>query len=879
MDLASLQIEIDSRKAAQAKKDLEDLAGAAEKTESATESLSKATAEGEDRYKAIARAAVERQAALTEEVRSQISAGRETRKYTEEMKEAVRRYTEISSAENRARLANERQAKAMADAAVEAERNQSSLQRLMAQIDPLEGKLSRLDDMEQQLTKTFRQGAMDAETYSVALAKITGQRKAIGDQQLKQIGDGAEQAAESMGRLGMNTSLAQRDLITLGRAAASGQWTQASSSMVSLGRSSGAMSAAFSVAGVSILGLVGSVGVLAAAYYQGRKEADEYNRAIILSGNYAGTTSAQLAGMAARIDQGEGKTRKAAQALALMVGSGKLAGENMEQIGRAAVAMSDIASRSIKEIVSEFESLGRDPVRAITDLNNQYHFLTASVYEQITALAEQGREQEATSLAERAYASEMESRASQIKANLGAIERGWNAVARAARGAWDEMLDVGRGGLGAELAQAQAKLVQLQDAAYDRGSARRIAQVEEQRQIVADLQERVRLEGMLAADRARQQRTQDAGIDSIRWRNDHLKQFASNADRLSDALKNLDKQIAAAKAAGTPFSDADIATIRAGIEKQFAEKPERTAATRIASAKNEDPLGVFIKDVHIDHAMSEYQRYLDFIDTATGRAKERQFAQQQEWLDNALDLGQITYEEYAKAMDAISDKGKKTMSQMDQFTIQAARNIESALGDGLYNILKGSFDDIGQAFGDMVMRMAAEAAAANLAGALFGDYGKSGQLGGIIGNIASSFLPGGAPDTSYAPAHEFSDGGYTGPGGKYDFAGTVHKGEGVLNQEEIRAIGGESGFNALRRAIGARHSMGGMGGRPALPPAASPNAAGGVVVNITNNAGQPVGASQPKISTDAMGRMVIDLMLNDLRTNGPYTRQLKGVMA
>lgn len=51
-----------------------------------------------------------------------------------------------------------------------------------------------------------------------------------------------------------------------------------------------------------------------------------------------------------------------------------------------------------------------------------------------------------------------------------------------------------------------------------------------------------------------------------------------------------------------------------------------------------------------------------------------------------------------------------------------------------------------------------------------------------------------------------------------------------------------------------------------------------VSLNITNNSGQPVGASQPKVSFDAMGRMIIDVMLGDLHGHGPYTQQIKGVM-
>jgi len=62
----------------------------------------------------------------------------------------------------------------------------------------------------------------------------------------------------------------------------------------------------------------------------------------------------------------------------------------------------------------------------------------------------------------------------------------------------------------------------------------------------------------------------------------------------------------------------------------------------------------------------------------------------------------------------------------------------------------------------------------------------------------------------------FADGGYTGHGGKYDPAGIVHKGEGVLTQEEIRALGGPAGFEALRHSIKNGFADGGLAlGSPA----------------------------------------------------------------
>lgn len=56
----------------------------------------------------------------------------------------------------------------------------------------------------------------------------------------------------------------------------------------------------------------------------------------------------------------------------------------------------------------------------------------------------------------------------------------------------------------------------------------------------------------------------------------------------------------------------------------------------------------------------------------------------------------------------------------------------------------------------------------------------------------------------------FADGGFTGHGGKYEYAGVVHKGEGVLTQEEIAALGGPSGFYALRQSIKNGFADGGL---------------------------------------------------------------------
>ena len=104
---------------------------------------------------------------------------------------------------------------------------------------------------------------------------------------------------------------------------------------------------------------------------------------------------------------------------------------------------------------------------------------------------------------------------------------------------------------------------------------------------------------------------------------------------------------------------------------------------------------------------------------------------------------------------------------------------------------------------------------------------------------------------AYSGGAGYAEGGYTGPGGKYQPAGIVHKGEGVLSQEEISALGGPAGFYRLRALIDegamrermygwAGYAAGGLVGAPgpALTPpdyASYPQGAAGLTSNVANN--------------------------------------------
>ncbi|QYJ20177.1 phage tail tape measure protein [Achromobacter sp. ES-001] len=263
--------------------------------------------------------------------------------------------------------------------------------------------------------------------------------------------------------------------------------------------------------GSTILGLVnpwtvaaGAVALFSTAIVAGKGELPEFTNTLILSGNAAGQTAAGMSNLATRIADVAGSRGKAVDALNLIAGSGKIAGQNMEAVGVAAVAMNRATGKAIADTVQEFESLRGKPAEAIAALNEQQHFLTLEIYQQIASLERQGRTQEAAALAQRTYADAVKQQAQEVRQNLGTLETAWDAVKQGATGAWEAMKSLGRApsfddltsklrAVNAELAQMRANATPQTDESQaffgdgGRGARRRARPLEqESRRLIAE---------------------------------------------------------------------------------------------------------------------------------------------------------------------------------------------------------------------------------------------------------------------------------------------------------------------------------------------------------------------------------------------------------
>ncbi|EPO4915550.1 phage tail length tape measure family protein [Citrobacter koseri] len=426
------------------------------------------------------------------------------------------------------------------------EEESSALSELLDRIDPVNAALNKLDKQQQQLAKFKSKGMLDDETFDVYSKKIEEARNRLTgfSEQLKNTGMSAKQTAFAMRLVPMQmtdivTSLAagQPPLMVLLQ-----QGGQLKDMFGGIGPAAKAM-------GGYILGLVNpftlaaaAVGVLGVAYYKGTQEQDAFNKSLILTGNQVGKTSGQLADIAARAGVAANSTTgKAASTLNLLVESGKVAGDSLERVTTAVVKTSEATGIATDKLVDDFNKIAADPVAAITKLNDQYHFLTLATYNQIKALQDEGNQQEAARVATDAYATTMQQRAADIQDNLGYLEKAWNGLTGAAKGAWDAMLGVGREqSLEQRLADATKKANDARGKAV--GNIFGVPGWQTEAAAAANfLQSAIDLQGDLTKAVAAGREEQDKAI-KIQQEADRVnQQFLSNADKRNKAVQQQKK--------------------------------------------------------------------------------------------------------------------------------------------------------------------------------------------------------------------------------------------------------------------------------------------------------------------------------------------------
>lgn len=262
--------------------------------------------------------------------------------------------------------------------------------------------------------------------------------------------------------VGVNSRVTS-ELGTLMSEAASGNFYRMRRSAAALANQTGILSKLFTGTGLAILSIGGAIAAFTAAAVKGSIAEGQLNDALISTGNYAGVTTGALLRMGDSLAGGAVTIGNARAAVSALAASGRFTGEQMQYMAQAVVDAGVLMNQSIKQSVAEFAKLQERPVQAIEALNQQYHFLTTRILQQIVALQQQGDTIGAADLAMRTYANSLATRTAQAEVQLGDLARGWDWVKREASGAWDAMLGVGRPSTAmAQVAIMKAQLLKLE---------------------------------------------------------------------------------------------------------------------------------------------------------------------------------------------------------------------------------------------------------------------------------------------------------------------------------------------------------------------------------------------------------------------------------
>ncbi|HGW4517000.1 phage tail tape measure protein [Pseudomonas aeruginosa] len=702
------------------------------------------------RIKAMVAASLQQREALDALAESSDRMNTATRAATSGWQESARAQSASMNAYHNAERAREQQvaaeqraAEAAAKATAEFDRQQAELGKLLAAIDPVTRELEKLDSLQARLNAARGRG-IDPDVFTTYNAKLQEQRdRLLGTSDAMAVaGISAGQYRQAMRQLPAQitdvvTSLASGMPLWMVAIQQGGQIkdsfggvgatfqalgdqvksffgiaSNASDGLDDIARGADAAAASANNAKTAMVGLSGAgsafiiigaavaaAGVaLALAYEKGSSEANELNKAIVLTGNYAGTTAGQLSAMAASLARANGTQYEAVAVLSEITATGKFTVDQIEQVATTSIAMQEATGKAVSDTVAEFSKLADEPVKASQQLNEKYHYLTASVYEQIAALDQQGDSLGAAQLAMDAYSQAMDERASQIVENLGTLETAWKTVAGVAKGAWDEMLGVGRTETPEERLEQLTKGQAFQPGravasgavfgplgwfnelrkAYQRSS---MSDDERGKQFTDALQEiqdegekaqKARLDRYLEDEAIRGQQSMDKLLESVR----------TNKEKRDKLNRELDRSIAAIQAANP--NDERL-------------RPENIAAARKAiDQKYKDPKTPKGPSTPLDQSsVTEAKNRLDQLQTDFRNAEQKLQAQQRAGLLSYADYvaqrgelisqnkDQVTaaYEGEIQALEALRDKSSTTAAQrisLDQKIAEARNNMVKA---------------------------------------------------------------------------------------------------------------------------------------------------------------------------------------------------------
>ncbi|TKU41546.1 phage tail tape measure protein [Citrobacter sp. wls757] len=359
--------------------------------------------------------------------------------------------------------AGEAAARAQAELATTqaAEKQSAALKNLLGSIDPTIRAFNSLDEQHAQLVAHFEAGRINGtqfEHFNTILnqtrERLSGVAEILPDALSRQEA-AARRAGISVGQYSaaMRTLPAQFTDIAMQLAGGQSpflillqqggqikdQFGSVQGALSGVGEYIRSMAGMINPTTIALAGLVGTVGLLAAAAYSSSAQFDQVARSVIMMGG-AGFASMQQLNEAAEEVAGKTNTSisSTVDTLVTLNDTGKYTARQMKQIATSITLMGKAGSDT-KAAMSDFGKIVSDPVKGLASLNEQYGFVDEAMMKHIIQLRKQKGEQAAVNEAINLFAGVMAKRAEETNKATDNIGQTWQWLKKTASDSFDDI--------------------------------------------------------------------------------------------------------------------------------------------------------------------------------------------------------------------------------------------------------------------------------------------------------------------------------------------------------------------------------------------------------------------------------------------------------
>lgn len=342
-----------------------------------------------------------------------------------------------------------------------AEKQSAALKNLLGSIDPTIRAFNSLDEQHAQLVAHFEAGRINGaqfEHFNTILNQTRERLSGVADvlpEALSRQEAAARRAGISVGQYSAAMRTLPAQFTDIATQLAGGQspflilLQQGGQIKDQFGSVQGALSGVGeyirSMAGminpttIALGGLIGTIGLLAAAAYNSSEQFDQVARSVIMMGG-AGFASMQQLNQAAEEVAGKTNTSisSTVDTLVTLNDTGKYTASQMKQVATTITLMGK-AGNDTKAAMADFGKIVSDPVKGLASLNEQYGFVDEAMIKHIIQLRKQKGEQAAVTEAINLFAGVMAKRAEETNNATDNIGRTWESLKKSASDTFGEI--------------------------------------------------------------------------------------------------------------------------------------------------------------------------------------------------------------------------------------------------------------------------------------------------------------------------------------------------------------------------------------------------------------------------------------------------------